>query len=195
MKHEKALAIRTITESMINAKNLGDSELLAKLKQELLNSLQADKSQPPFIVAGEEVFINEHMAGTAELVKQSLGDQVLLLVGDDCPHCYIVSAMVNNEQFPGMTDEDFCVGLAEASSFEALAAIMRDVADSLKERVEAGNLTDLKTFTKRYADFSMASVAAHKRLQASGVAPKLDPIKQMIADILSETIKVKAGKL
>lgn len=192
MKHEKALAIRTLTEAMLNAHNLGDTKLVEDLKGQIDTMLVTNQ---PFKVEGDKLSISKATVADATVgdaaEPQSLGDQVIALIGDDCPHCFIVSAILNNRQFP-MSDEDFCYGIAQAASFDILAKIMVDVAESLHGKVEE---VGAKTFAKRFADFTTGSIAAHKRLQADGIAPALDPLKQMMADIMGGIIEAKAARL
>lgn len=197
MKHEKALALRTLTEAMINANNLNDNELVKALKQELLNSLQADNKQPPFVVGAKQTYVSEAAVGDAgvkENPEKSLAEIVTEAIGNECPHCYIVSAIVNGEHFV-VSDEDFVYGIGEASSIQELSSIMLDVSESLQKRVDAGSLPDLHAFTKRFGEFSLASIEAHKRLVAAGLAPKMDGIQGLVAGLMADALKEKVGRL
>lgn len=190
MKHEKALSIRTLTEAMLNASNLGDTALQSLLREQI-QGMVVPAPQKPETSVGE--------AGQPDTSSELNDDDhvVLNFIAGGCPCCVVFDALAENRELP-LGDEKFLYTFGAGAGYDELAAVMQSVATKGEryslEKDSKGE--DLAPFRKRFAEFTQASLAAREQLVAEGRAPELPSSVKSLNDVLVPLLErlVKARK-
>lgn len=171
MKHEKALAIRTLTEAMMNLGNMSAYETAQLLEDQIKSMLV-----PQAPVQEER---HEGGAGGVELTNS---DIVRDAIEGKCPCCVIYHALVTNAPLP-CGDEEFIYEFGVGAGYDMLQQTMVAVADKIQAAMAAGELVPDEVFANRYGAFTQAGIAARKRLVAEDRAPELDPVAKLMAEL------------
>lgn len=169
MKHEKALAIRTLTEAMHNAHNVSDYRLVDQLRAEISAMLAPVQQE-------EELLMGEAGAPEPESQSNELTDNdhaVLGFLDGNCPCCVIFGVLVAGDELP-LGDEEFIYTLGAGAGYNQVASTIQAVAEKAQEYFKTLGASQARdVFALRFNGFTVASIAARNRLAADGHAPAL----------------------
>lgn len=191
MKHEKALAIRTLTEAMMNANNLADSELEIKLRDQIFSMITPQAPETPFVVKDEQVYVKE--AAVAEPNK-TIEQLVTEAIGDQCACCIISGLLISGEPFP-YGAEEFMYGYAKIVGAQEMRATLQAVAVTMEKAIQDGRLEATKEFAHRYAEFTLATTRVRARLADEGLLAPLTDAQKFIAELMEADIKRRLASL
>lgn len=189
MKHEKALAIRTLTEAMTNAHQLGDNNLRDVLRDQIFGMIIPTPADP--------VLEKPEAAAPEAPAESNLTDNdhaVLGFLNGGCPCCVLFDALVEGRDLP-LGNEEFIYTLGAGAGYDDLAATMQALADKAQKHVNTLEGADKQSFVLRFNSFTLAGIEARKRLAADGLAPALDERVERLNEILGPLAKVLAERV
>lgn len=179
MNQHDSHVIRTLTEAMINANNMGDEGLQKALRDQIFSMIAPQSPEVPQDKKAED-------SGSEPVSQEQFEkEQVLNFIGDKCPCCVIFDTLRAGGTFP-LGDEQFVYALGHLAGYEELSAIMRSVADKFRAAID--EMTDhgeKQGLADRMAIFTRSSVAARDRLATDGVAP---PSSQKDKEIIQQSL-------
>lgn len=192
MKHEKALAIRTLTEAMTNASSMGDRSLQGVLREQIIGMIIPTPADPPVTKSEQEETVAPETPAESNLNDN---DRVVLgFIGQGCPCCVLFDALVEGRDLP-LGDEEFIYTLGVGAGYDDLANVMQSLAGKAQEHIETLEGNAKKAFVLRFNSFTLAGIEARKRLAAEGHAPALDERIEKLNDILGPLAKALAVRV
>lgn len=191
MKHDKALAIRTLTEAMMNANSLNDRGLQALLRDQIFSALA-----PQAPVVDEALQEQAFVAAASGSINLSASDAELVLeaIGGNCPCCVIFEHLVKGKALP-YTDETFLYEIGKNTDFKYLSQLMRAVVDKVEAYKDSLTAEQSAAFAKRFGEFTRASVRVRDRLSAEGLAPAAPEALKGLGDLLEQVLAARYGEV
>lgn len=182
MNQHDSHVIRTLSEAMINLTNLGKHQTADLVEREIQSML--GYTAPPAV------------AEVAEPVApaKSLADQVLEIVGEECPHCFIVKHILAGYELP-LGTHDFLYGIAVGGGYNVLADIMKDVADTIEEKRAAMSNEEQNQLALNFSAFTKHGIEVRQRLADEELAPPVHPLAALLGPLLQQASNDLKAKL